>query len=657
MKIRPLPLCSTIAFILVSAPHFALGAASDTQAWIRVLQSDAPVFEKVRACQQLGEFGSKEAVPALATLLDHPQLSTYARTGLERIPGPEARGALRVALDRIQGKRLIGVVHSIGALRDERAVPALIVLTRDADPEIAKAALLALGRIANAEAVSRIRQALMSGAEKHRPDAAAACLLAAERQMDQGQADIAQGLYDLVRQARVPASYRIGATRGAIVARQSDRVAFLIQQLHAEDPAIRDVALLTTREIPSDALAAALNAELDRAQPDLQIQLLSALRDCHNKQSIQALRAKSDAQDPAVRLAALRTLKHIGDSDSAFTFLKVLTDKRSTQELSIAKSSLEFMEGTDVDDLILEALASSIDAETRVELIRLLDLRHVTSAKDALLRQASAAHTQVSIAAFQALKSLAGQDELPRLMALTRAAKNAAVRNAAVAALYGVCKSSEHPDQAAALILQELSRARTSIDKSSWIKVLAMLGHAPALPVVTATLQDADVQLVQRTISQLGRWPDPAPIGDLFAVVEGDASSNTRRRALIAVLQLATNAANQKQATDDDLLKWFQRAHKAVQGIQEKRLLISGLGRVKHIQAVQLLASYLDDAQVKMEAVHAIVNASEPLVKGPDYRAVEAVLERISGVQDQRLLDRIAKLQRDIQLTDARLRK
>jgi HEAT repeat protein len=518
-----------------------------------------------------------------------------------------------------------------------------------------KAALLALGRIANAEALGVVRQALISGAEKYRPDAAAACLLAAQEQMAQGKTDSAQGLYDMVRQASVPASYRIGATRGAIVARRSGRIAFLIQQLHSEDPAIRNVALLTIREIPSDALATALNAELDRAHPDLQIQLIIALKDCHNAQSIQALRTKLQSQDPGVRLTALRVLKDIGDSDSASTFLKVLRDNRSAEEVSIAKSSLEFMQGSDVDDLILEALASSSEAETRVQLIRLLALRHVSSATDALLRQANAPDTKVSIAAFQALKTLAGPGELPRLIALTRASKNAAVRDAAVAALYGVCKSSEHPDQGAALILQELNRATTSAEKSTWIKVLAMLGYAPALPAITATIQGADAQLVQSSISQLGRWPDPVPIDALFAVVEGDASSNTRRRALMAVLQLATNAANQKQATDKELLAWFQRAHKAVQGIQEKRLLISGLGRVKHIQAVQLLASYLEDAQVKMEAVHAIVNAAGPLVKGQDYRAVETVLKRISGIQDQRLLDQIAKLQRDIESTRARL--
>ena len=49
-----------------------------------------------------------------------------------------------------------------------------------------------------------------------------------------------------------------------------------------------------------------------------------------------------------------------------------------------------------------------------------------------------------------------------------------------------------------------------------------------------------------------------------------------------------------------------------------------------------------------------IVNAAEPLAKGPDYKAIQAVLKKISGVKDQRLLDRIANLQRETEATAAK---
>jgi len=645
----------TAGFLLMAVPFVSGAVPRHTQRWIEVLQSDSSVFEKARACQRLGEYGTREAVPALASLLNHNRLSAYARAGLERIPGPEAAAALRKALSQTQGALRVGVIHSLAALRDEKAVPALTSLTRGADGEAAKAALLALGRIAGDEAIALLEQALNVGPEALRPDAAAACLLAAEAQLNRGQAEGAKALYDTVRQAEVPASYRIGATRGAIMARQANRIAFLVRQLHCEESAIRDVAFLTIREIPSDALATALNAELDGAPGDLQVKLILALRDCHNAQSFPAIRAKVESDDTEIRLAALRVLKDIGGADSAPTFIDVLRNHRNAEELSLAVSSLEHMEGAEADELILKALSLSAEPDVRTQLIRLLGKRKVTAAADELLQQAVDPDTNVRIAAYQALKSLAGFDELPALIALTKKCRDDSVRDAAVSAVHGACRNSGHLDRAGALVLRELETSTVTSERESWIRVLTLLGYSPALPAITGTLEDSDRELVQSTITQLGRWPDPTPIEALSKVVEGDSRSELRGRALAAVLQLATGAADRKQATDEELVAWFRRAGRAVQSAHEKRLLISGLGRVQHIESVRLLASYVDDPDVKIETVYAIVSAAGPLVKGRDYQAVEAVLKRISGIEDQRLLNQIADLERDIQSTAARL--
>jgi len=350
-------------------------------------------------------------------------------------------------------------------------------------------------------------------------------------------------------------------------------------------------------------------------------------------------------------------LARIGGSDDASTFLNVIRARLGAEELSVAVSSLEQMEGAEVDELILGAVRSFSESQARVQLIRLLGKRNITGATDELLRQAASSDLNVSVAAFQALKSLAGLDELPSLIALTKECRDDSVRDAAVSAVYGACKNNERIDQSAALVLKELKTSTVTIERESWIRVLVLLGYAEALPTITVTLEDANQKLVQSTISHLSRWPDPAPIDALFDVVEGDSNSSLRRHALMAILQLATTAADRSMATDEELVIWFRRANKAVQSVQEKRLLISGLGRVKHIESVRLSASYLGDADVKIEAAYAIVNAAEPLVKGSDYKAVQAALKRISGVQDRRLLDKIANLQRNIESTAIRLNK
>jgi len=207
------------------------------------------------------------------------------------------------------------------------------------------------------------------------------------------------------------------------------------------------------------------------------------------------------------------------------------------------------------------------------------------------------------------------------------------------------------------LILGELNKSTSTTDRASWIKILALLGYDKALPAITAALKGADLKLVRSTISYLSQWPDPTPIDALFKVAEENSDMSLRRQALVAVLQLATTAADRNAATDEELVVWFRRAGKSVQTIHEKRLLLSGLGRVRNMESVRLSASYIDDPDVKTEAAYAIVNACEPLVKGPDYRAVESVLKKISDVQDQGLLNRIANLKREITSAAVRLNK
>jgi HEAT repeat protein len=104
-------------------------------------------FEKAKACQRLAVIGDSRCVPALSALLGNPNLSHYARTALEPMPGHEADAALREALGKLAGDLLIGVVNSIGRCRDPLALEALAKLRREGEPAVAAAAQAALTRL------------------------------------------------------------------------------------------------------------------------------------------------------------------------------------------------------------------------------------------------------------------------------------------------------------------------------------------------------------------------------------------------------------------------------------------------------------------------------------------------------------------------------
>jgi len=631
--------------LLFATAHGAEGSPEKTKALIAILKSDGGLFEKARACQQLGEVGTSEAVPALAGLLGDEHLSAYARAGLEGISGPAAVQALREAVDRVKGPLLAGVVNSLGVLRDGQAVGTLRRLAFDPNSGVQKEALLALGNISTTESIQVLRPALGQASAAVREDAAAALLLAAQKQMAEGHAKIALGIYDAVRKARVSLVYRAGATRGAILARDSGRVSFLIQQLRSDEPVIRNVALLTIREIPDDSLAAALNGELKKAKPELQIQLLRALIDCHNQQSVQAAQAQASNQDPEVRRAALGALGRIGGRGGAQTLLNALADKRSAEEVSIATDGLKRIPGASVDDLIVQSLASASQPGLRVDLIRLLEARDATNSTGEILKQASGPDDGVSVAAFSALKSLAGPRELPRLMALTKATRSDGVREAAESAISTVCAKTSGDDSGAKTVLAELNQATSPAERNAWIRILITLGYKEALPAIRKALVDADEAVASNAVRNLGRWPDPTPIDDALGVVETNPSPRLRKYALSSVIDLAATAADQGQRPDSIIVTWLQRANRSLETVEDKRRVISILGRLKDVGSLRLLLPYLDEPGLRAEASLAVVQIAPALASTDAPPELRGALERIvATTQTPEVRDKAAQI-------------
>ena len=92
---------------------------------LAMLRSSAPAADKALACKHLAVFGSAAAVPELAPLLHDEQLASWARIALEAIPGSEADAALRNACGTLEGRLLMGAIHSLGVRRDPMAVELL----------------------------------------------------------------------------------------------------------------------------------------------------------------------------------------------------------------------------------------------------------------------------------------------------------------------------------------------------------------------------------------------------------------------------------------------------------------------------------------------------------------------------------------------------
>lgn len=627
-------------------PATAATAQERTKSLIAVLNSDAPLFEKARACQQLGEVGTAEAVPALARLLADPGLSAYARSGLEGIPDPSAAAALRNAAQTLHGPLLAGVVNSLGALRDDQAVEVLARLAADQASGVGKEALLALGNISNSESIRLLEQMLTGGPAATRAEAASACLLAADRQRTSGNLSRALALYELLRQPNIPLTIRVGATRGAILARSTDRVPFLITQLKSDELAIRNSALLTIREIPNSALATALNTVVPQAAPELQGQLLLAMADCHNHESVSVVQKLSGSSNTEIRQTALAVLGRLGPG-AVPALLQALQQERPAEERAVILGGLRAMQGVEANPHLVHALASADTPAVRVELIRLLESRGVTSAAPEFLKQASAPEPNVAIAALSALSSLGSDNELGALIDITKSSTDDTVRGSAESALAGICTRAGQP--ACKTVLGELTRAGKPSERNSWVRVLTQAACAEALPAIQDAATDRDPEVADNALTQLGHWPTPAPMEVLLQAVDSTGIPRLQKAARTSVLQLAATAIDGAQASDAQIFAWLARVHGAENSIEENRRILGLLGRLKTVESFRLIEPYLENPELRTEAAAALVQIAPALAKTESAGALKTALEKIAEtVPNDDLRRRAAQITKSI---------
>jgi HEAT repeat protein len=177
---------------------------------VAVLRSTAPRDARDYVCRLLRTIGTATSVPALETLLADQDLSHMARYALERIPAPEAGQALEHQLPKLNGKLKAGVISSLGARG--QGVKLLRPLLRDSDPVLARAAVVALGRIGSADAnkalASAKPQAALAGVFA---DASLAC---AEKLLAAGHTKEATATYQRLLKDNPPKVVRLAAERG-----------------------------------------------------------------------------------------------------------------------------------------------------------------------------------------------------------------------------------------------------------------------------------------------------------------------------------------------------------------------------------------------------------------------------------------------------------
>ncbi len=571
------------AALLAAAPAVAADQEAEL---IAVLTSDAGQLEKHEACRVLAHVATKKAVPTLAAMLGDEKMSHMARYALETIPDPSVDVALRDAMGKLTGRPLLGVIGSLGVRRDAQAVEAMAKLLTAPDAVLAQAAARALGEIGTPEAAKAIEAALAGASGAKQVNFCEGLFRCAEAMAEEGQAAQSLAIYDRLRSlSPAPQQVRAGALRGAVLARQNEGIALLLEAIRSADYVLTAAAARIALEMPGPEVTAALTGELPKLPVDKQILIVNTLGHLGDAAAGPALLELAAKGDPAVRLPAIRNATRLGYAPA----LTLLAELALTGEGDLAKAAQECLgnfPGKDADTTIV-AMLTNQDAKVRSLAVEMIGLRNVAGAAASLVKAADDADEAVRLAALKALREQAGAAELPALLKILAKAKSAAESQAAEAALSALCVRQSEPASGNIVIVKAVYGDLPAGTSADVTKKVAELVKAGALAVEASN----------------GNFGDPihgtAKSLRIDYTVNGVAVSKTVRESE----NLTLTAVSTPPAIVDALCE-------AVAGAQgEAKLALLRTLRTasgpKSLQAVQAAASDRD-AQVKDTALRVL---------------------------------------------------
>jgi HEAT repeat protein len=624
-----------VALLMLGSAPPAAAQADEAAELIATLESDAEAFDKDVACRRLAAIGGPEAVPALAALLADEKLNTSARTALQSIGGTEAKAALREALGELSGHPRIGVIETLGVLRDPAAASDLGAILAGNDTDAASAAAHALGRIATPEAARALSEIGLSHPSAGvRAAAGLGCVAGAESQRGNGDHRGAVELMHAVRGADVPPNVCAAATQQLIATRGDAGAPLLGQLLRSADPEMWSVAIGAVYEVPGDRITQVACQAARRAPPALGASLIQALGQRGDPGALPALIERSAEGETETRVAAVRALAQLGGAPEVNPLLAAALAQNETVA-GAALDALAALEGDGVDAALAQWLDDP-DHRLRATAIRAAGMRRMAGSIPAFIEAADAGDV-VGEAAIQALGRTCGHGELPDLADILVGLSGDEQLGLAEAAVAATASRIEDKSTVADVLVARLDGAPADA-KAALLRLLPVAPTSQALDAVRDALDDPAVSGTAYAV--LGDWPTPEAAPDLLALAKaGGEYGDLGLRGYIRLIESPNLGPEEKMGM-------CEQAAALVETDGERNQLLGALATVPTIEALRMVMSHLDDPALRARACWAAVTVAEPLEQTHSAEVAEA-LTRVLEVMDNPNMERRVRASRD----------
>ena len=586
-----------------------------------VAAKDATQDGKALACRMLQQIGTEKCIPAVAPLLNDELLSHYARLVLERMESAKADAAMRSALATVPDKLKIGIMGSLGARRDIKAVEQVAKLAMHNDPAVAAAALGALGRIGG--------------------NAAAQCLLAL-KPVESLKAVHVNAVLDCARSlkgADAAALYdvalagttvqRLAALSGLLAADEKKAVALMVACIRGDDAPMSAGVLTLVCNVKSELLTKAMTETLGTLPDEKKAALVTALGARGDNAALGCIVACVASSNNVVREAVLGAVSKIGDEGSVTLLLGMGGD---------ATKVIAAMSHSGVDATLVKALD---DTKLRSAATRALIARSYTAAVPKFFALLGDSDIEVRKSAWEGLGALATEASIVQMAKTAFATKDQGELGVAVGAARNVCAYAGDKATCFAVMAPYYDGAPDA-GKVVIIDLASQVGNPAAMAVVKKAMQSGNKELYRNAVRSLAAWCNESAVAELLGVARSASEETDRILALRGYVRIA--GTDGTSLNINQRAEMFKTAAELATRADEKKLIINSIRGVRTADTLNLVSGYMDDPALREEAEQSAMDMAWNLHKDGPVAVVKVVANKLLTSKNQEIADRAKQM-------------
>ncbi|MEM9658034.1 MAG: HEAT repeat domain-containing protein, partial [Planctomycetota bacterium] len=565
-------------------------------------------------CRQLRAIGTDQCVPAVATLLADPELSSFARYTLQGIGSDAALKAMHDALEEAPPRLQVGLLNSLADGDFHPIRKDCLQLIDSQDPYVAAAAIRALGRLGGQESATALLHRRSDATDPLASTIDLALLDCADGLRDGGDVDSAVDIYSKLYRRGGP--FQLAGLRGLIAAQPERAADLLVEAMRGDDRQLAASAANLAARVSATEATAKFVAALDELAEEEQALLIKALGVRGDPAAALAVAAAAQSANAEVRLAAVDALGGLRGGEAVDALLTAAV-KGNRAERSVARASLLRIE--DADARLAETAQSDVE-ERAIEAVKALASRQATRHTQLMFDLARGDDAARRAAAIGALGVLADSQSVALLIRLALEPQSPGDLPTTEVALGRTLRRIKDPADRARPVLEALPEASPAI-RPALVRLLAKAGTADALTAVRDALDSPDASTSAAAVAALASWPNPAAAKHLIPLIEFAATAKLREQALDGYIRIASEA--------EETSAMFLDALDNVSSLDHKKRVLNEIGlKCESFAAIETAQGLFSDPQLQAVAAIATVRMAYKLRNGHKERVL-GILEEV----------------------------